>query len=66
MPSICDPIIGQPVMLARDTYPHLFGLNLADNSDTSESLGINILIGTDNYWSWQQGECIVARQDLLL
>ena len=55
VPSICKPITGQPVALAKDTYPHLFGLNLADNSDTVESLGINVLIGADNYWKLATG-----------
>ena len=57
VPSICEPIAGQPVTLARDTYPHLFGLNLADDSSASESLDISVLIGADHYWklgaSWQ-------------
>ena len=47
LPFICEPITGQPVALAWNTYPHLFGLNLADDS---ESLAIAILIGADPYW----------------
>ena len=56
VPSICEPIAGQPITLARDTYPHLFGLNLADNSGMSESLGINVLIGADHYWKLVTGK----------
>ena len=55
VPSICEPIAGQPITLARDTYPHLFGLNLADDSDRSESLAISILIGADHYWKLATG-----------
>ncbi|KAL5490750.1 hypothetical protein EMCRGX_G015929, partial [Ephydatia muelleri] len=55
VPSICEPIAGQPVTLARDTYPHLFGLNLADDSSASESLDISVLIGADHYWKLATG-----------
>ena len=55
VPSICEPIAGQPITLARDTYPHLFGLNLADDSGMSESLGISVLIGADHYWKLATG-----------
>ena len=55
VPSICEPIAGQPITLARDTYPHLFGLNLADDSGRSESLAISILIGADHYWKLATG-----------
>ena len=65
VPSICEPIAGQPVTLARDTYPHLFGLNLADDSSVSESLDISVLTEQTTTGSWQQVECVVARQDLL-
>ncbi|KAL5475335.1 hypothetical protein EMCRGX_G025132 [Ephydatia muelleri] len=55
VPSICEPIAGQPVTLARDTYPHLFGLNLAEDSSASESLDISVLIGADHYWKLATG-----------
>ena len=51
VPYICERIAGQPVTLARDTitYPHLFGLNLVDDSGVSESLDISV------YWKLATG-----------
>ena len=38
VPSICERITRLPVTLARDTCPHLFGLNLANNRTYSTAI----------------------------
>ena len=51
VPTICEPICGQPITLASRWYPYLSVLDLADHSDTESRLDVGILIGADLYWS---------------
>ncbi|KAL5474082.1 hypothetical protein EMCRGX_G028656 [Ephydatia muelleri] len=51
VPTICEPICGQPITLASRRYPYLSVLDLADHSDTESRLDVGILIGADLYWS---------------
>ena len=51
IPTICEPICGQPIILASRRYPYLSLLDLADCSDTESHLDVGILIGADLYWS---------------
>ncbi len=51
VPVICSPISNQAVELAVKQYPHLRGLNLADNSSPSNDVDVDILIGADFYWN---------------
>ena len=56
VPVICSPISNQAVELAMKQYPHLRGLNLADNSSPSNDVDIDILIGADFYWNFVSNE----------
>ena len=55
-PIICSPISSQVMDLAVNIYPHLSGLKLADNSSSSNDIGIDILNGTDIYWNFVSNE----------
>lgn len=56
VPVICEPFNCQPVTLCQTSYPHLAELPLADPSDGQERLDVSILIGSDQYWSFINGE----------
>ena len=56
VPTICEPIAGQPISICCNDFDHLAGLDLADYSDGNESLEIDILIGSDQYWELVTGE----------
>ena len=55
VPLICDPLSSQPTRRAREQHPHLRGLYLADYSREDDKLPIDILIGSDWYWSLVTG-----------
>ena len=50
MPTICEPLAGQPISTCVSWYPHLLGLDLADSSSTESSMPVDVLIGSDYYW----------------
>ena len=56
VPLICEPLTCQSVVFCRDNFLHLSGLTLADPSDGQEQLEVDILIGSDQYWSLITGE----------
>ena len=56
VPIICSPISNQAVELATKNYPHLSGLDLADDSSSSNDVDIDILIGADFYWNFVSNE----------
>ena len=41
----------QQIDLAKQTYPHLQSLNLADSNPNNLPLDIDILIGANHYWN---------------
>ena len=49
MPTICEPLVGQPIAACIEQHPHLLGLELADFSNSESSLPIDVLIGSDYY-----------------
>ena len=49
VPNICAPITGQTIELAQATYEHLIELDLADKTNGSNKLKIDVLIGGDFY-----------------
>ena len=55
MPTICEPLVGQPISACAGEYPHLLGLELADSSSNSSTLPIDALIGSDYYWQLVTG-----------
>lgn len=56
IPTICEPIAGQPISICCNDFDHLAGMDLADYSDGDESLEVDILIGSDQYWELVTGE----------
>ena len=49
VPMMCEPIAAQPISACIEKNRHLAGLDLADFADTSSSLEVDILIGSDYY-----------------
>ena len=60
VPFICEPLSSQPTVYASEHYPHLAGLELADYATEQDTLSIDILVGSDNYWRLVTGEIISA------
>ena len=56
VPLICEPLACQPITVCQAKFNHLVGLPLADQSDGEGRLGIDILIGSDLYWSLLTGK----------
>ena len=50
MPTICEPLVGQPIATCVEQYPHLAGLELADESSGSPNIPVDLLVGSDYYW----------------
>ena len=55
VPTICEPLSGQPVILASQRYSYLSKLDLADPSECGDCLDVGILIGADHYWTLVTG-----------
>lgn len=56
VPIICKPLVCQPISLCQASFKHLAGLPLADQSDGKDHLEVDILIGSDLYWSLLTGK----------
>ena len=56
VPNICEPLTCQPIAFCRDNFEHLSGLPLADTTDSHDRLQIDILLGSDYYWTLLTGE----------
>ena len=55
MPTICEPLVGQPILACIAQHPHLTGLELADSSGDGSPLPVDLLIGSDYYWELVTG-----------
>ena len=55
MPTICEPLVGQPIAACLENHPHLRGLELADFSTSESNLPVDVLIGSDYYWELVTG-----------
>ena len=55
-PVVCSPLTNQRIEFVKENYPHLTGLELADNTDCQSELKIDILIGMDYYFSILTGK----------
>jgi hypothetical protein len=53
---ICEPLATQPIPACIEENQHLASLDLADFADTSSRFKVDILIGSDYYWSLVTGE----------
>ena len=54
-PVICSSL---PVLVDVTKYPHLTDLQLADNNCTDQTNNIDVLIGSNYYWSVVTGELV--------
>ena len=57
-PTICEPLMAQPISHCAETYDHLSGLEFADISDGSTPMEVDLLIGSDYYWQLTTGRVI--------
>ena len=55
VPSICEPIACQPVDTCVTADEHLMCLDLADPTDGTSQLPVDLLIGCDYYWDLVTG-----------
>lgn len=58
VPLICSHLASQPITASRESHEHLLGLELADSADGSDNLEVDVLIGSDWYWSLVTGRVI--------
>ena len=62
VPVVCDPVCHQPVSLTQGIYDYLSGLDLADSSTSGADLDIDVLVGSDYYWTLVTGR-VLRNQD---
>ena len=62
VPTICEPLSYQPIASSVKSYDHLVSLDLADASDGSSRLPVDILIGCDHYWDLVTGSICRGRE----
>ena len=55
VPTICEPLSYQPVTASVEVNSHLVGLDLADFSESSSCLPVDLLVGCDHYWDLVTG-----------
>lgn len=58
IPTICEPLTGQPITYATSHFQYLSGLHLADSGDVEDSLEVGVLIGVDQYWKIITGKVV--------
>ena len=58
VPKICAPIQDQRIEIAQELYTYLQGIVLADDTGDRPELNIQILIGSDLYWTLVTGNII--------
>ena len=56
VPFIYQPLTMQPIDLCATKYKHLANLSLADTSSARASMDVDLLIGSDCYWTFVTGE----------
>ena len=52
VPYICDTVYRQSPKKNADQFGYLSGLDLADDGRCGATTAIQVLIGSDYYWSW--------------
>ena len=52
VPMVCNPLSKQDAKMAKERYEHLANLELADYSDGTDELKIDVLIGQNFYYSF--------------
>ena len=61
VPTVCNPLVSQPIAAIIEKISSLKGLDFADYSDGKFSLRVDVLIGSDYYWELVTG--IVCRSE---
>ena len=56
VPMICEPLASHPTSACIGSYQHPANLNMADICNGMSSLEVDILIGSDHYWSIVTGD----------
>ena len=56
VPLICSPLQGQAVKWAKENYPHLENLDLAEEYTDKSELEVSVLLGADDIWKVIKGE----------
>lgn len=49
VPTIYEPLTGQPVAACIEHHPHVMGLELADRSTPDSTMPVDVLIGSNYY-----------------
>ena len=60
VPTICEPLVGQPIATCIEENKHLAELQIADYFDGESSSNVDILIGSDHYWDLVTGGVLRA------
>ena len=55
---ICDPLQSQYIAEATHSYAHLTVLKLADYGTGDDNVKVDILVGSDQYWSLVSGRVV--------
>ena len=55
-PTICSPLSGQFIELAKNQYTHLNNIQLSDCNVNNSNSQIGVLIGADHYGDFMTGE----------
>ena len=55
VPTICEPLLYQPITVSIESYDQLMSLDLADSADVNSRLPVDVLIGCDHYWEFVTG-----------
>ena len=50
MLMICEPLMSHFLVDCQKSYPHLTGLELADDPGDNQTLKVDVLISSDHYW----------------
>ena len=50
VPAICQQLTCHPLVNYRDVYPHLSGLEFAEEPEDNQELHVDVLVGSDHYW----------------
>ena len=61
VPFVCSPLTSQPIDASGEAYEHLVGLELADSANSSDVLEVDVLVGSDWYWSLVTGRVIKGK-----
>ena len=63
VPYICSPLQRQEIKMTQSTFPHLAGLQLADNPEFDAGSEVDILIGCDESGKFFTGEMRMGEEN---